>query len=62
MTPEKRIELTERITELLPGRQIIKIGDGTVLFVGNDTYIDLHIAEYESTRNELEKYINDKIK
>ena len=62
MTPEKRIELTERIGELLPDRQIIKIGDGTVLFVGNDTYIDLHIAEYEQSRNELEKYINDKIK
>lgn len=63
MTPELKIELTERIKELLPTYEIFKVGDGTVLGVkGTEVYIDLNLAAYEHSRNELENYIKEVIK
>lgn len=56
-------QLIKEIDKLMPeGKRFVKMGSSLGIIMPDNVHIDLNCAEYESTRNELEKYINDKIK
>ena len=56
-------QLIKEIDKLMPeGKRFVKMGSSLGIIMPDKVHIDLNCAQYESTRNELEKYITQLIK
>ena len=55
-------KLILKIKGLIPeGKKFLKVGSDLAVIMPDKTHIDLHIADYENQRGELENYIKSKV-